>query len=69
MLGAKWEQHDFPMKELCRNDEDRLLRVEFFESNKRTNGKLIGIAEFTLKDIISYEKKLFQVFNKRTMMG
>ena len=29
--GAKWELIDMPAKELCRNDMQRSLRIEFFE--------------------------------------
>jgi hypothetical protein len=60
-VGVKWEEHNFPLKELCRNDENRMLKVEIFES-KKNGSRLVGMSEFTLKEIISEGVKLFKAF-------
>ena len=44
--------NDFQMRDLCRNDDNRLLKIEVYESMRKGNHKLLGAAELTLKDII-----------------
>ena len=61
--------HDFPIKDLCRNDDNRLLKVEFYESLKKGNPKFLGHSEFCLKEIVIDGKKTFEVFNKKIISG
>jgi hypothetical protein len=67
--GIIWKENDFPMKDLCRNDDNRLLKVEIFESMKNLNHRLLGGAEFALKDIIIDDKKSFICYNKKIIAG
>ena len=57
------------MKEICRNDDNKLLRVEIFESFKKGNPNLLGQAEFSIKEIVIDNKKIYTVFDKRIVAG
>ena len=39
------------MRDICRNDDARVLKIEFFESNKKGNHRFLGYVEFSIKDI------------------
>ena len=67
--GCDWKQADFEMKLLCRNDDNRLIKVEIYEAMKKGNHRMIGATEFNLKDIITYNKTYFQCFNKKSLSG
>ena len=52
ITGTKWEVTDFYFKEICRNDFQRTLKIEFFEiKNVKEIDVAIVLAEFdfTLK--------------------
>lgn len=57
------------MRELCRNDDNRLLKIEIFDALKNGNKRMLGSVEFTLKEIVVDEKKAFQVYNKKIVAG
>ena len=57
------------MRDICRNDDNRLLRVEIFETLKKGNNKSLGSVELTIKEMGIDGKKLFTVFNKKLLAG
>lgn len=61
--------NDFMMKDICRNDDNRLLKVEVFESSKNGNHKKLGETELSIKEITVDNKKIFTVFNKKVIAG
>lgn len=67
--GTFWDAQDFMMRDICRNDDNRLLRVEIFETLKKGNNKSLGSVELTIKEMGIDGKKLFTVFNKKLLAG
>lgn len=56
------------MRELSRNDDNRLLRVEIYETRKGIH-KIIGTCEFTIKEVAIDQKTMFTVINKKILAG
>lgn len=57
------------MREICRNDDNRQLRIEIYESSKKGNHKNLGHAELTIKEVGIENRKLYTVFNKKVVAG
>jgi hypothetical protein len=47
------------LKELCRNDDNRVLKIDIFEAQKKGIHKLVGSLELTLKEIMTDDKRVF----------
>ena len=56
------------MKDLCRNDDNRMLRVELYDVRKNIH-KLIGTTEFTIKDVGINNKRTYPLFHKKILAG
>eukprot|EP00347_Sterkiella_histriomuscorum_P019986 403339535 len=67
--GAQYEDHDFMIRDICRNDDSRMLKIEFFESNKKGHHRFLGYVDFSIKEIAQENKKIFTVFNKKIVAG
>ena len=57
------------MRELCRNDDSKMLKFELFEAMKKGNHKSIGEMEFSIKDIIVDDKRMFLAYTKKFLAG
>lgn len=50
-LNPIWEQFELELQRFCNADEKKLLRLECFDYDKRTNPDPIGFCTFTLEDL------------------
>lgn len=69
IIGGRYDDHDFMMRDLCRNDDARMLKIEFFESNKKGNHRFLGYVDLSIKEIAQENKKIFTVFNNKVVAG
>ncbi|CDW86667.1 copine-4 [Stylonychia lemnae] len=67
--GATFDEHDFMMRDLCRNDDSRQLKIEFYESNKKGHHRFLGYVDLSIKDIAQENKRIYTVFNKKVVAG
>jgi len=57
------------MRDICRNDDARQLRIEVYESNRKGKFSIQGTIELTIKEIAIDNKKHFTAFNKKMVVG
>lgn len=72
MDGARWVPHTLPMKELCRNDMNRMLRLDVFEW-RRVKGTIwqFFVAEmpFTINEIEGEIGKYKNMYRDKLVSG
>lgn len=57
------------MRDICRNDDTRVLKLELFEVNKKGFHRFLAYAEFSIKDITQDNRTEFPMFNKKLKAG
>ena len=70
--GSKWDLVEFPVKDICRNDLQRTLKIEFFEiRNIKEKDTPIFLAEFdfSLEYLKKYLNKYMNCFCGRLNAG
>jgi len=60
--GATFRPVDIAVKDIVRNDLERLIHVEVYMGKKRGKVKLIGTADFSIEGLKRDKKKTFSCF-------
>lgn len=70
--GAKWDPCEIPIKEFCRNDPDRSLKIEIYEW-RRVKGVIYNFfvteAFLTLNKIVESVGDVFPMFANKLVHG
>ena len=72
VTGVKWAMDDFPLREICRNDAGRKLKMQLFDWKKSkglTIFSLIGDMDFTISGIKDSQGKWFTCYNSKIAVG
>lgn len=70
--GCQWEIEEFPIRELCRNDLKKILKIEFFEiKNVKEVDKAFFLADldFSLQYLSGKTGKFMPCFNATLTIG
>ena len=70
--GSKWELMDFPFRELCRNDIQKNLKIEFFEiKSVKEVEKALFVADFdfSLEYLRMHQNKFMNCFSGKLNVG
>ena len=59
-----WDPVEMLAGTICRDDHDRPIRMEVFESRKSGNHRFLGSAQFTLFELLERRKTRFDIVTK-----
>lgn len=58
-----------PMKEICRNDKDRMLKFEVYKITKRGGQQFLGQAEMSILSMLKSKTNEFNVYVGKSLRG
>lgn len=67
--GVTFSDIHMPIKDICRNDRDRMLRFEIYKITKRGGQQYLGCAEMSVLSMINSKTGIFNVYIGKSLRG
>jgi hypothetical protein len=67
--GTLFDEVELPVKEIVRNDLDRLMRLEVYQCRKRGPDVLLGETDFSINQIKKSKSRAFSSYSMKNLVG
>lgn len=68
-IGCQWKEMTIPVKDLARNDIERVLKLEVYRTKKGRENVYLGECEFSILGLKTSKKNKFNCYKKKALTG